>query len=114
LAFAYDQLNWILGNNPYNISLMEGCGSAFPPSYHHRYTISGVPRGAVPGSVVNGITWRAASDDRPEFDMRGLDIPNYESNEVWLPHNTAYLNALVNLQLARGQVPPSPLPSPMK
>jgi len=101
MAFVYDQLNWILGNNPYDISLMEGAGSAFPPSYHHRYAFSGVPRGAVPGSVVNGITWRAAGDDRPRFDMRGLDIPDFESNEAWLPHNVAYLNALVNLCAAR-------------
>ncbi|MDQ1257499.1 MAG: hypothetical protein QG656_2105, partial [Candidatus Hydrogenedentes bacterium] len=101
LAFAYDQFNWILGNNPYDISLMEGQGSANPPTYHHRYTFSGVPRGAVPGSVVNGITWRAAGDDRPYFDLRGLDIPAFEPNEVWLPHNTAYLNALANLASAQ-------------
>jgi len=101
LAFIYDQFNWILGNNPYNISLMEGQGSAFPPTYHHRYTFGGVSRGAVPGSVVNGITWRAVGDDRPYFDMRGLDIPDYESNEVWLPHNTWYLKALARLQTLR-------------
>ncbi|HUU32113.1 MAG TPA: glycoside hydrolase family 9 protein, partial [Phycisphaerae bacterium] len=35
--FVYDQFNWILGNNPYDISLMEAVGSAFPPTYHHRY-----------------------------------------------------------------------------
>ena len=105
LEFVYDQFNWTLGNNPFDISLMEGVGSAFPPTYHHRYTFSGVPRGAVPGSIVNGITWRAVGDDRPYFDMRGLDIPDYESNEVWLPHNTAYLSALVNLQRARHPAP---------
>ncbi|MFV2066258.1 MAG: glycoside hydrolase family 9 protein [Pirellulales bacterium] len=103
LAFIYDQFNWILGNNPYNISLMEGQGSAFPPTYHHRYTFGGVPRGAVPGSVVNGITWRAVGDDRPYFDMRGLDIPDYEPNEVWLPHNTWYLKALARLQALRDE-----------
>jgi hypothetical protein len=100
LQFVLDQFNWILGNNPYDISLMEGVGDAFPPSYHHRYTFGGVERGAVPGSVVNGITLRAAGDDRPHFDMQGLDIPDFQSNEVWLPHNTHYLNALANLQLA--------------
>ncbi|MCL4692946.1 MAG: glycoside hydrolase family 9 protein, partial [Candidatus Hydrogenedentes bacterium] len=76
LAFVYDQLNWILGNNPYDLCLMEGVGSRHPPTYHHRYAMAGVPRGAVPGSVVNGITWRAPGDDRPHFDMRGLDIPD--------------------------------------
>jgi outer membrane protein assembly factor BamB len=103
LVFVYDQFNWILGNNPYDISLMEGVGSAFPPTYHNRITFAGVPRGAIPGSVVNGITWRGPGDDRPYFDMRGLDIPAFEPNEVWLPHNTAYLNALVNLSNARNR-----------
>jgi outer membrane protein assembly factor BamB len=101
LEFIWDQFNWELGCNPFNISLMEGCGSAFPPTYHHRYVFSGVDRGAVPGSVVNGITWRAPGDDRPYFDMSGLDIPDYEPNEVWLPHNTHYLNALSALMRAR-------------
>ena len=101
LRFVYDQFNWTLGMNPYNISLMEGAGSAFAPSYHHRYAFAGVPRGAVPGGVVNGITWRSVGDDRPSFDMSGVDIPAYESNEVWLPHNTAYLNALAQLMRTR-------------
>lgn len=99
--FIYDQFNWTLGVNPFDISLMEGQGSAFPPSYHQRLTFGGVKRGAVPGSVVNGITWRAQGDDRPFFDLSGADIPAFESNEVWLPHNTHYLNALVNLYRSR-------------
>lgn len=97
MRFIYDQFNWVLGMNPYNISLMEGVGSVFAPSYHHRFAFSGVKRGAVPGGVVNGITWRSVGDDRPRFDMTGRDIPGYESNEVWLPHNTALLNALAQL-----------------
>ena len=106
LAFIYDQLNWTLGNNPYDLCLMEGAGSVHPPSYHHRYASGGVPRGAVPGSVVNGITWRGVGDDRPYFDMRGVDIPDYEPNEVWLPHNTNYVNAIANLRRAREQQEP--------
>ena len=101
LVFIYNQFNWILGNNPYDISLMEGQGSAFPPTYHHRYIFSGVSRGAVPGGIVNGIYRRGPDDDRPYFDMSGLDIPRYETNEVWLPHSTAYLNALANLARAK-------------
>lgn len=98
LRFAYDQINWVLGMNPFNTSLMEGSGDAFPPSYHHRYTFSGVKRGAVPGSVINGITWRAPGDDRPSLDLTGVDIPAFESNECWLPHNVNYLDALVCLR----------------
>lgn len=102
LAFAYDQLNWTLGNNPFDLSLMEACGDAFLPSYHQRLTFAGVPRGAIPGSVVNGVTWRAPGDDRPFVDLSGVDIPAFEPNEVWLPHNTAYLNVIANLRTAGG------------
>lgn len=101
LQFIYDQINWTLGGNPYDISLMEGVGSAFPPTYHQRLTFAGVPRGAIPGGIVNGITWRAPGDDRPFFDMSGVDIPAFEPNEVWLPHNTHYLDALSALYAAR-------------
>ncbi len=99
--FVYDQFNWTLGMNPFNLSLMEGVGSAFLPSYHNRIVFGGVKRGAVPGSVVNGVTWRAAGDDRPFVDTNGADIPAFESNECWLPHNTAFLNALANLMNAK-------------
>ncbi len=98
VEFIRNQFNWTLGVNPFNISLMEGVGSAFLPTYHHRQAFAGVARGAVPGSVVNGVTWRSVGDDRPYVDLRGLDIPSFESNECWLPHNTAYLNALSALR----------------
>jgi outer membrane protein assembly factor BamB len=101
LDFIYDQFNWTLGMNPYNTSLMEGVGSFNLPSYHNRITFAGVPRGAVPGSLVNGVTWRAVGDDRPFLDLSGQDIPAFEPNECWLPHNTAYLNALAALMAAK-------------
>jgi len=50
--------------------------------------------------VVNGITWRAVRDDRPFLDISGRDIPAFESNEVWLPHNTEFLTALAHLKTA--------------
>ena len=105
LAFVYDQFNWTLGNNPYDLSLMEDVGSHNPPMFHHRYLFSGVARGAVPGGIVNGITWRGFGDDRPYVDMRTAGIPDYQPNEVWLPHNAAYLNALANLYQARRSKP---------
>jgi len=96
--FAYAQFNWILGLNPYGLCLMEGVGDVHAPTYHHRYVDGGVPRGAVPGGIVNGITWRAPGDDRPQFDISTSRRPWYYSNEVWLPHNTNYLGALCALR----------------
>ncbi len=103
LEFIYDQFNWTLGMNPYDVCLMEGVGSFNLPSYHHRITFAGVARGAIPGSVVNGVTWMAVGDDRPFVDLSGQDIPAFEPNECWLPHNTAYLNALANLMAAKAE-----------
>lgn len=102
LAFVYDQINWVLGGNPFRISMMEGVGDAFLPSYHHRYTFGGVARGAVPGGIPNGMTCRGVGDDRPFLDLSGADIPAFESNEVWLPHNTNYLKAIARLMQAKG------------
>jgi hypothetical protein len=107
LAFAYDQVNWVLGNNPYDCCLMEGAGSVNLPSYHNRIRFAGVARGAVPGGIVNGVTWRGAGDDRPYLDMRGVDIPDFEPNEVWLPHNTNYLNLLTMLVRVHDVRPPA-------
>lgn len=101
LDFVYDQFNWTLGMNPFNLSMMEGCGDAFLPTYHNRHTFGGVKHGAIPGGIANGVTWRAVGDDRPFVDLSGNDIPAYEPNEFWLPHNTNYLNALTALREAR-------------
>jgi hypothetical protein len=35
----------------------------------------------------------------PVYAEADLDIPAFKANEVWLPHNTNYLNALANVKL---------------
>ncbi len=100
LNFALNQLDWILGKNPLGLSMVEGVGFRNAPAYHHRFsTIPGNPRGAVPGAIPNG--YILGPDGNPYFDMgttfAGISLPssiNYRSNEPWLPHNIAYLNAL--------------------
>ena len=96
-AYAVRQLDWILGVNPYALCLMEARGTNNAPTYHHRYIRCGVARGAVPGGIPNGITFRGPGIDAPYFDLSGNERPRYEPNEVWLPHNTNYLNALAAL-----------------
>ncbi|MFN6945029.1 MAG: glycoside hydrolase family 9 protein [Cytophagaceae bacterium] len=52
---AVNNLNWILGFNPADVSMMAGVGFG-PGAYHHRYTsIPGREDGIVPGGVLNGI-----------------------------------------------------------
>lgn len=52
---AINNINWILGYNPAEVSMMAGVGVG-PGAYHHRYTsIPGHADGVVPGGVLNGI-----------------------------------------------------------
>ena len=89
---AENQVHWILGRNPFSVSLMEGVGSRFVPNYHHRYnTIPGNPRGAVPGALLNGIVRSWPHQDRPWLDLTPEPNADYHSNEPWLPHNNRWL-----------------------
>ncbi len=95
-GYIESQMDWVLGVNPYGVSMFEGVGKVNLPVYHHRYNgIKGHPRGAVPGTVCNGIVRWAFHLDRPWLDMRdvGQGTPDYESNEPWLPHNAYWLLA---------------------
>jgi hypothetical protein len=90
--FAENQVHWILGRNPFGVSLMEGVGSRFVPNYHHRYNaIPGNPRGAVPGALLNGIIRAWPHQDRPWLDLTPEPNADYHSNEPWLPYNNRWL-----------------------
>jgi len=92
---AENQVHWILGRNPFGVSLMEGVGARFVPNYHHRYnTIPGNPRGAVPGALLNGIIRAWPQQDRPWLDLTPEPNADYHSNEPWLPHNNRWLMLL--------------------
>jgi outer membrane protein assembly factor BamB len=101
LVFIYDQLNWILGNNPYGISLIEGLGTKGAPSYYHRYGAGRLPRGAVPGAIANGIAAQGPGDDRPFFDVSGAERPNPGTNGVSIRNNALYIDTLSNLARLR-------------
>ncbi len=89
---AENQLHWIVGRNPFNVSMMEGVGHDFLPQYHHRYNmLPATPNGAVPGAVVNGITRAWPWNDRPWLDMNPIPTGEYQCNEPWLPHNNRML-----------------------
>jgi len=89
---AENQVHWILGRNPFGVSLMEGVGARFVSNYHHRYnSIPGNPRGAVPGALLNGIIRAWPHQDRPWLDLTPEPNADYHSNEPWLPHNNRWL-----------------------
>jgi hypothetical protein len=103
LRYAIDQLDFLLGRNPYNICMMEGLGSVNLPRYHHRYiTIPGHERGAVPGTIPNGCVRDIAGRDRPGLDLStgGRQYPAYRTNEPLLIHNVFYTLAITALHEA--------------
>jgi len=85
-------VHWVLGLNPLDLCMFEGKGSSHRIYYHHRYAdIPGHPRGAVPGTIPNGIIRDRSGADRPWFDFTSTTVPYFASNEPWLPHNAYYL-----------------------
>jgi hypothetical protein len=99
LRLATDQIDWVLGKNPYSLCQLEGAGSHNPPRYHHRYdSIPGQERGAVPGAIPNGFVRTVAGEDQPGFDMSRPGANkrrvSYRTSEPWLVHNMWYLMAL--------------------
>ncbi len=96
--FVINQLNWILGNNPAGVSLMEGAGRKFLPTYYHRYAAGGLARGAVPGAVANGFTGRGPGDDRPYVDLSGADRPDAATNGIDLHNTLLYIETLCHLK----------------
>ncbi len=93
-SFAADQLDWILGKNPYGISFMEGVGKNNPPAY--KGTLG---KGMLKGGIANGITGKNRDGSGIIWnDVSGAGFydswQNWRWIEQWLPHSTWYLMAL--------------------
>ncbi|GMV99848.1 MAG: hypothetical protein AMXMBFR84_09870 [Candidatus Hydrogenedentota bacterium] len=104
LRYGVDQLDFILGRNPYDVCMMEGEGTVNLPRYHHRYvTIPGHEDGAVPGAIPNGFVRDITGTDRPGLDLStggSRPYPSYRTNEPWLVHNVFYTLAVTALHEA--------------
>jgi GH18 family chitinase len=102
--YADDQLNWILGLNPFDASLLQGSGRNNPEYLFfgsYEYTNA-------PGGIVNGITSGFRDPDGIDFNLphtvTGADH-DWRWGEQWLPHATWYL-----LAVAAGSKEPAPKP----
>ena len=92
-AYAWNQLHWILGRNPFDVSLLVGSGhgdSAYKFFTSYKYTNP-------PGTIVNGITASASDEDGIAFNqgyaVTGKD-EDWRWTEGWLPHAAWYLYAI--------------------
>jgi hypothetical protein len=91
--YAWNQLHWILGRNPYDVSMLMGTGHGNAPYMFftsYKYT-------SAPGGIVNGITAASNDEDGIAFNqgyaVTGAD-EDWRWTEEWLPHAAWYLFAV--------------------
>ncbi|HZX58073.1 MAG TPA: glycoside hydrolase family 9 protein, partial [Mucilaginibacter sp.] len=91
--FALDQLNWILGLNPYDSCMLEGVGHN-NPAYGFFGTFEYTN---APGGIVNGITSGFNDENDIDFNLQyaqtGKDA-DWRWAEQWLPHASWYMLAV--------------------
>lgn len=91
--YAWNQLHWILGRNPFDTSMLMGSGhnnAAYMFFQSYKYT-------SAPGAVLNGITSALNDEDGIAFNegfaVTGKD-EDWRWTEEWLPHAAWYLYAI--------------------
>jgi hypothetical protein len=92
-TYAWNQLHWILGRNPFDTSMLMGSGhgnAAYMFFRSYKYT-------SAPGSIINGITSALDDEDGIAFNegfaVTGKD-EDWRWTEQWLPHAAWYLYAI--------------------
>jgi len=92
-TFALDQLNWILGLNPYNASMVQGTGHNNPAyGFFGTFEYTNAPGGIVNG-ITGGLDNEADIDFNLSYAMTGKDY-DWRWAEQWLPHDAWYLLAI--------------------
>ncbi len=88
--FASDQINWILGENPYDMCFMYQFGKNNVP-----YMSSNFGHGSGRGGISNGITGKEGHPDGSGIDFKMHANGNeWRWTEQWLPHTAWFLQAL--------------------
>jgi hypothetical protein len=92
-TYAWNQLHWILGRNPFDTSMLMGSGhgnAAYMFFRSYKYTNA-------PGAIINGITAGLDNEDEIAFNegfaVTGKD-EDWRWTEDWLPHAAWYLYAI--------------------
>jgi len=92
-VFSTNQLNWILGLNPFDSSMMFGVGRNFPRyMFFDSWEFTNAP-----GGISNGITSGFRDEDDIDYNLTyketGADN-DWRWQEQWLPHTAWYLLAV--------------------
>jgi hypothetical protein len=98
-TFAQANIDWTLGRNPYDLSLLYGFGAKNPP---HADSAGDM----VVGGISNGITGAADSDSgRGIAFAAGPDEQNWRWIEQWIPHTSWMLLAATAMTQPAGAAP---------
>lgn len=91
--YAWNQLHWILGRNPFDASMLMGSGHGNAPYMFFR----SYKYASAPGGIINGITAGRHDEDGIAFNegfaVTGED-EDWRWTEEWLPHAAWYLFAV--------------------
>lgn len=92
-VYAWNQLNWILGLNPYDACMLDGTGrNNIEYRFFNYYEYTNAP-----GGICNGITGGLKNehdiDWNKGYKVTGLDY-DWRWGEQWLPHASWYLLAI--------------------
>jgi hypothetical protein len=92
-SFAANQLNWILGLNPFDSSMMYGVGRNNPQyMFFDSWEFTNAP-----GGISNGITSGFKDEDGIDYNLTykqtGADN-DWRWQEQWLPHTSWYMLAV--------------------
>ena len=88
--FAVNQINWILGANPYDICFMYQHGQNNTP-----YMASLFGHGSGAGGIGNGITGKDGNPDGTGIDFKMEANGNeWRWTEQWIPHSAWFLQAV--------------------
>jgi len=99
-AYAGNQLNWILGLNPFDTCMLYGVGRNNPQyMFFDSWEFTNAP-----GGISNGITSGFRDEDDIDFNLTykqtGADN-DWRWQEQWLPHAAWYLLAVSSAEAAR-------------
>lgn len=93
LPYSVQQLNWILGENPYSVCFLYNFGQNNVPYMHSNYG-----HGSERGGISNGITGKDGNGDGSGIDFkREADGNEWRWTEQWLPHAAWFLQAVTAL-----------------
>ncbi|SHM12307.1 glycoside hydrolase family 9 protein [Fibrobacter sp. UWB7] len=99
--YATDQLDWILGKNPYATCMMYGKGTKNPKKYDGQSDYDATLEGGIANGITgknqdgSGIAWTDDGVAAVGFDSMKESWQVWRWDEQWLPHSTWYLMAIV-------------------